>query len=116
MNIRKSILLSAAALAFAAPGLSSATSLWQPEKGDSGGEFRADHFQSTKTRAEVSQEVAAAPKDAASFVTSERNRTSKVPAQAVGIGKTRAEVQNELLTMSVEEEQRMSELYRGGSR
>ena len=113
MNIRETILLSAAAVAFAAPGLSPATSLWFPSKGDSGGEFRADHFQSTKSRAEVLQEFQAVPKDSASFSTNERNRASKVAAQAAGMGKTRAEVQKELLALSIEDKQRASELYRG---
>ena len=112
MNIRKTILLSAVAVAFAAPGLSSATSLWFPEKGDSGGEFRADHFQSTKSRAEVLQELQAAPKDSTSFSTNERNRTSKVAAKT-GEAKTRAEVQKELLAQTTEDKQRASELYRG---
>jgi hypothetical protein len=115
MNIRKTILLSAVAIAFAAPGLSSATSLWQPAKGEAGGEFLADHFESTRTREEVAQAVQAAPKDADSFATNERNRTSKVAAKT-GESKTRAEVQQELLNMSDEEKQRMRELYRGGSR
>jgi Domain of unknown function (DUF4148) len=105
MNIRKSILLSVVAVAFAAPGLSSATSLWYPAIGNSGGEFRADHFQSTKTRAQVLQELQAVPKDSASFATSERNRTSKVAAKP-GVGKTRAEVQQELLAMSTEDKRK----------
>jgi hypothetical protein len=115
MNIRKTILLSAAAIAFAAPGLSSATSLWYPAKGDSGGEFRADHFESTKTREEVAQAVLTAPKDADSFATNERNRPTKEAAKT-GKSKTRAEVQQELLNMSAEEKQRMRELYSGGNR
>ena len=112
MIIRKTILLSAVAVAFAAPGLSSATSLWFPAKGDSGGEFRADHFQSTKSRAEVLQELQAAPKDSTSFSTNERNRTSKVAAQPAGMSKTRAEVQQELLAVSTEDKQRARELYK----
>jgi hypothetical protein len=114
MNIRKSILLSAAVLAFAAPGLSSATSLWQPAKGDSGGEFLADHFQSTKTRADISQELQTARQDASSRHINARNWPTAVPAKSEGTGKTRAEVQNELLTQSSADKQRARSLYWGG--
>ena len=114
MNIRKTILLSAVAIAFAAPGLSSATSLWQPAKGDSGGEFLADHFQSTKTRAAILQELQAARQDAATRHINARNWPTAVPAKSEGTGKTRAEVQNELLTQSSEDKQRALSLYLGG--
>jgi hypothetical protein len=114
MNTRKIILLSAAAIAFAAPGLLSATSLWQPAKGDSGGEFLADHFQSTKTRAETSQELQAARQEASSRQINARNWPTAEPAKSEGTGKTRAEVQKELLTQSSADKQRMRALYWGG--
>ena len=114
MNIRKTILLSAAAVAFAAPGLSSATSLWHETKGDSGPEFRPDHFQSSKTRAEVSQELQAARQDGSFSHNLARNWPTAVPAKSEGAGKTRAEVQNELLTQSSEDKQRALSLYLGG--
>ena len=112
MNIRKTILLSAAAIAFAAPGLSSATSLWHETKGDSGAEFRPDHLQSSKTRAEVLQELQVARQDGSFSDNIESNWPAAVPAQTGAISKTRAEVQQELLNMSAEEKQRMRELYR----
>lgn len=114
MNFHKSVLLSLAVVAFAAPGLSSATSLWYPAKGNSGGEFRQDHFQSTKTRAQVMQELEVARQDGTLPTNAELNRNYPVNNKALGSGKTRAEVQNELLTLSAEEKQRMRELYRGG--
>jgi hypothetical protein len=114
MNIRKSFLLSAAALALAAPGLSSATSLWHETNRDSGAEFRPDHFQSSKTRAEVLQELQAARQDGSFSHNIENNWPTAVPAKSEGTGKTRAEVQNELLTQSSEDRQRARSLYQGG--
>jgi hypothetical protein len=113
MNIRKSILLSAVALAFAAPGFSSATSLWYPEKGDSGGEFRADHFQSTKARTEILKEVQVAHQDAESRHVNARNEPTMELAKSKGLDKTRSEVQGEPASMSTEDQQRAKELYRG---
>jgi hypothetical protein len=114
MNIRKTILLSAAAIAFAAPGLSSATSLWHPAQGDSGGEFHGDHFQSSKTRAEVLQELQAARQDGSFSHNIARDWPKAVLAKSEGTGRTRAEVQNELLTQSSADKQRMRSLYWGG--
>jgi hypothetical protein len=100
MNIRKSFLLSAAALALAAPGLSSATSLWHETNRDSG--------------AEVLQELQAARQDGSFSHNIENNWPTAVPAKSEGTGKTRAEVQNELLTQSSEDRQRARSLYQGG--
>jgi Domain of unknown function (DUF4148) len=114
MNIRKTIVLSAAAIAFAVPALSSATSLWHPAQGDSGGEFRADHFQSSKTRAEVLQELQAARQDGSFSHNIARNWPAAETAKSEATGKTRAEVQKELLTQSSADKQRMRALYWGG--
>ncbi len=111
MNIRKSILLSAVAVAFVAPGLSSATSLWYPTQGESGGELRQDHFQSTKTRADILQELQVARKDGSLLSKFEEEGGSTVPATTERTGKTRAQVQNELVTMSAEDKQRARALY-----
>ncbi len=114
MNYRKSILLSVVATALAAPGFSFAESLWEPAKGNSGGNFRADHFQSTKTRAEVMQELQAARQDGSLLSTSDLERGLTVPTKNAELGKTRAQVQKELLTMSAEDKQRARQLYIGG--
>jgi hypothetical protein len=112
MNFRKSVFLSLAVVAFAAPGLSSATSLGYPAQGDSVGPFPQEHFQSTKTRAEVMRELEVARQDGTLLTNSSRDYP--FTKKFLGSGKTRAEVQNELLTMSAEEKKRMRELYRGG--
>lgn len=115
MNFRKSILLSVATVAFAAPGLSFATSLWHQTSQEAGETWHPDHLQSSKTRAEVLQEVALARQDGGGLPTdADFYRNYPVDEKALGSGKTRAEVQNERLTMSVEEKKRMRELYRGG--
>jgi hypothetical protein len=112
MNFRKSVFLSLAVVAFAAPGLSSATSQGYPAQGDSVGPFPQEHFQSTKTRAQVMQELEVARQDGT--LPTNLNRDYPFTKNSLGSGKTRAEVQNELLTLSAEEKKRMRELYRGG--
>ena len=115
MNIRKTILLSAVAVAFAAPGLSSATSLWHQSNLERGDTFYPDHLKSSKTRAEVVQELEVARQDGTFSTSLAINRNYSIFKKTPGSGKTRAEVLNELLTMSAEEKNRMEELYSGGS-
>ena len=113
MNFRKSILLSAVAVALATPGFSFAESLWEPAKGNSGGNFRQDHFQSTKTRADVMQELQAARKDGSLLSTSDLERGLTVPTKNAELGTTHAQVQKELFTISDEDKQRGRQLYIG---
>ncbi len=113
MNFRKSILLSLAVVAFAAPGISSATSSWHDTRGDSGGDLEQAPFKGTKTRAQVMQELEVARQDGSLPTGTELNRNYPVNKKAVGSGKTRAAVQNELLTLSAEDTRRVSESYRG---
>ena len=113
MNYRKSILLSVVAAALAAPGFSFATSLWYPAKGNSGGEFRQDHFQSTKTRVDVMQELQAARNDGSLLSGSDLARGVTAPTKNAELGKTRAQVQKELFTMSAEDKQRARQFYIG---
>ena len=113
MNFHKSVLLSLAVVAFSVPGISSATSSWHGTKGgESGGDLVQPPFKSTKTRAQVMQELEVARQDGT--LPTNLNRDYPVTKNSLGSGKTRAEVQNELLTQSAEEKQRMRELYRGG--
>lgn len=115
MNIRKTILLSAVAVAFAAPGLSSATSLWHQSNLERGDTFYPDHLKSSKTRAEVVRELEVARQDGTLSRSVAIDRNFSIIKKPLVSGKTRAEVQNELLTMSAEEKNRMEELYSGGS-
>ncbi|MEO5659406.1 MAG: DUF4148 domain-containing protein [Polaromonas sp.] len=112
MTIRKTILLSVIAVAFAAPGLASATPNVYRAQGDGFGPFAQEHSHITKTRAEVVQELKIARQDGTLPTDAEMNRNYPVIDQAPGSGKTRADVQNELLTMTADEKDRMSELYR----
>ena len=106
MNFRKSILLSLAVVAFAVPGISSATN-------NSGGDLAQTPSKGPKSRVQVVQELEVARQDGSLPTGTELNRNYPVDKQALGSGKTRAEVQNELLTMSAEETRRLRELYRG---
>ena len=113
MNFRKSVLLSLAVVAFAAPGISSATSSWHDTRGDSGGDLEQAPSKGTKTRAQVMQEMEVARQDGTLSTGTELNRNYPVSKEAAGSGKTRAEVQNELLTLSAEDTRRRRESYRG---
>ncbi len=114
MNFRKSVLLSLAVVAFAAPGISSATSSWHGTKGgESGGDLVQPPLKSTKTRAEVLQELQAARKDGTLLSTAELERGVTATAKTEATSKTRTQVQNELLAMSAGEKQRMHGLYSG---
>ena len=92
--------LAAAALVLSAPGLASATSLWHDGPGEAGATYHPDHIKSTKTRAEVLQELDAARKDGSLWYL---QRGLPIPEKSTGPGKTRAEVQREVLNMTPEE-------------
>jgi hypothetical protein len=111
MNARKSILLSAIAVALAVPGLSFATSLYHAGNGEVGDTFHPDHIKSSKTRADVLQELDAARKDG-SLQVLENEYPVLVTTPAPG--KTRAQVQQEFSNMSAEEKASQRKLYTGG--
>lgn len=112
MNIRKSLLLSGVAVSLAAPGFASAGSWWEQVVGESN-PTSADHSKSTKTRAEVLQELAVSRQDGTLPINAELIQGTPVNKTALGSGKTRAEVRNELFTMSPEEKKHMDERYFG---
>ncbi|MEI2677405.1 MAG: DUF4148 domain-containing protein [Burkholderiaceae bacterium] len=101
MNTRR-IIAAAAVIAFAltSPMGASATSLWHDAPGEAGATFHPDHFKSTKTRADVLQELEAARKDGSLWYL---QRGLPIPEKSTGPGKTRAEVQREVLSMTAEE-------------
>lgn len=90
----------AAAILVLSPGLVSATSLWHAAPGEEGATFHPDHIKSTKTRAEVLKELDAARKDGSLWYL---QQGLPVPTKAIGPGRTRAEVQREVLDMTIEE-------------
>lgn len=100
MSTHPLITLATAALVLSAPGLAAATSFWHDAPGEAGATFHPDHIKSTKTRAEVLQELDAARKDGSLWYL---QRGLLVPVAATGPGRTRAEVQREVLNMTVEE-------------
>ena len=112
MNIRKSILLSVAAVAIAVPGLSLASSLYHYAGGDASFTIHPDHVKGTTTRAEVLQEVDVARKNG---YLQHLQAGWSVPVKATGPGKTREQVRQELLNMSAQEKQRMQDLYGAGN-
>ncbi len=104
MSIFKALTLVAVAAASAAPGLASATALWHESNGEAGATFHPDHIKSTRTRAEVMQELEAARKDGSLWYL---NRGLPVPVKNAGPGRTREEVRNEVLNLTVEERRQL---------
>lgn len=100
MNIPKALTFSAIAVVLAVPGFASATSLWHDAGGEAGATFHPDHIKSTKTRADVVQELEAARRDGSLWYL---ERGLPVPAKSIGPGRTREEVRNEVLNLSAEE-------------
>ena len=111
MTVRKPFALSLIALAIAAPSLASASSLYHPAGGEVGFTTHPDHFQSSMSREEVLQSVAAARKDGTLAIL---QRGGVLPVKATGPSKTREQVQQEYLSMSAAEKQRIQELYGTG--
>ena len=111
MIVRKPLTLSLIVLAIAAPGLASASSLYHPAGGEGGFTTPPPHFQSSMSRAELLQSVAAARKDG-TLATLQRG--GALPVKATGPSKTREQVQQEYLNMSAAEKQRIQELYGTG--
>ena len=104
MNIHKTLTVSALAVLLVTPGLVSATSLWHESNGEGGATFHPDHIKSTKTRAEGLQELEAARKDGSLWYL---QRGLPVPVKNAGPGRTREEVQKEVLNLSVEERRQL---------
>ncbi|WP_370680949.1 DUF4148 domain-containing protein [Comamonas sp. GB3 AK4-5] len=78
---------------FAAPGMAAAESYWHPTNNEAGAKAYPEHFKSSKTRAQVQAEAAAAAREGAS-----RFNSSNYPApvKSEGPGKTRQQVMDEL--------------------
>ena len=110
MIVRKPLALSLIALAIAAQGWASASSLYHPADGEVGFPPHPVPFQSSMSRAEVLQSVAAARKDGTPAIL---QRGGALPVKATSPSKTREQVQQEYLSMSAAEKQRMKELYSG---
>ena len=104
MNIHKALTFSAIAVVLAVPGFASATSLWHDAGGEAGATFHPDHIKSTKTRADVLQELEVARKDGSLWYL---QRGLAVPVNNAGPGRTREEVRNEVLNLTVEERRQL---------
>ena len=104
MNIPKTLTVAALTVVLAAPGLVFATSLWHESNGEAGATFHPDHVKSTRTRAEVLQELEAARRDGTLWYL---QRGLPVPVKYAGPGRTREEVQREVLNLTVEERRQL---------
>ena len=104
MTIHKTLTVSALAIFLATPGLVSATSLWHESNGEGGATFHPDHIKSTQTRTEVVQELEAARNDGSLWYL---RRGLPVPVKNAGPGKTRDEVQKEVLNLTDKERRQL---------
>mgnify|MGYP003383278232 CR=1 FL=1 len=100
MNIQKTLIASAMSLMLAMPGLASATLAWNDQGGEAGFVDFPDHVKSIKTRAEVLRELDVARKDGSFWYL---QIGLPITLKSVGPGKTREEVRNEVLNMTLDE-------------
>lgn len=110
---RKPLLLSLAALALAAPGLATASSVYHPAGGEVGFTTHPEHLQasSQRQRSEVLAEVEAARQDGTLALLS---RGIALPYKATGPARTREQVRGEFLGMTDAEKRRLQEMYGAG--
>ena len=98
MNSAKyAALVFAAIAAFALPSISHASSMWHAANSEAGFTYYPEHFKSTKTRTQVSDETVAARKDGTlDQLQAQYQLNAPVPAKDAGPGKTRKQVVAEL--------------------
>ena len=112
MTVRKPLALTLIAFTIAAPGFSSASSLYHPAGGEVGMTTHPDHMQSAMSRGDVLQAVEVARRDGTLATLS---RGGALPVKATGATKTREQVQQEFLNMSAAEKKALLDMN-GGAR
>lgn len=112
MRIRHRPLLPLLAAALAAPVLAQANSVWHPASTEAGVTYLPEHFRSTKTRAEVAADVAAARKDGTLALLS---RDTPSWPKIGNSGKTRREVIDEMRNEPERDRRARLEMMIGGS-
>jgi hypothetical protein len=113
MLIRTAILFPVLSIALAAPTLALAESEMHLSRGEVGYTFYPNHVKSTKTTAQVMQELQEAKADGSSHQYSLEEYPA--PTKNVGPVKTRAEVLNELKNVTPAERARMQAIYTKGA-
>ncbi|MBN8489910.1 MAG: DUF4148 domain-containing protein [Burkholderiales bacterium] len=104
----------AATAALALPTISSASSMWHASNGEAGVTYYPEHFKSTKTRAQVSDETVAARKDGTlDQLQTQYQLNAPVPAKGAGPGKTRQQVVAELNSETADERRARTNLLAG---
>lgn len=111
MKVRSTLSLAIVGLAMALPAASMASSVYHPANTDQGFTVHWDHFQGTKTRAQVLAELDAARKDGSiRFL----NLGMAVPTKSSMPAKTRDQVRQELLGVSAADKAATSLMYGNG--
>ena len=115
MNFAKhAVLAITATAAIALPTLSHASSMLHASNGEAGFTYYPEHFKSTKTRAQVSAETAAARKDGTlDQLNAQYQLNAPVPAKDAAPGKTRTQVIAEMNNESADERRARTNLFAG---
>ena len=111
MKLTHLVAMKAIILATALPMAAQASSMWHPAPTEEGFTYHPDHFQSTKTRAQVMAEVEAARKDGTLTL---MQRGLPVPIKSSAAPKTRQQVVDEMRSESPEARRARLEMYSGG--
>ncbi len=111
MNFRQHAVLPFVAMALSLPLVAQANSLYHPAQNNVGFTKHPDHWQSTKTRAEVLAEVVAARKDG---TLRELHSNQQGPMATTRSGKTRQQVAAEVLNESTEQRRAREAMLSGG--
>ncbi len=111
MSIRYRTLLPFVAAALAMPALAQASAEWHPTLRGAGYTYHPDHFQSTKTRAQVMADVDAVRKDG---TLASIGHNLPLPLASTGSVKSRQEVVDEMRSESPAEHRARMELLING--
>jgi len=115
MRTRYLVTLAASVLALAAPTMSQASASYHYiGSGDASYAYLPDHDQSSKTAAEVRAELASAREKGNSAALQGNRPVANAPTPSNGLGKTRAEVLNDLYSETRQERRARAQIYSGG--
>lgn len=115
MNSAKNTVFALAIVAgFALPNIAHASSVWHAANTEAGVTYYPEHFKSTKTRAQVTAETAAARNDGTfDRFQAQYQFNEPVPAKDAGPGKTREQVVAELNSETADERKARMNLLAG---
>ena len=111
MNFRKYTVWPLLGVALLLPASSYADSMWHPAGGDVGFTYHPEHIKSTKTRAEVVQELEAARNDG---TLARYQNAAPIPIKNAGPGKTRQQVIDDMRSEAAADRRARASFQMGG--